>query len=90
MSPAGAGSGSAAPSPALPRQDIGEPAVTIAALASRQDRRLAQVISERKVQGGLRRVLLTQAKRLQWLSTRRYEALGGAASVPVEAEGEDI
>ena len=52
--------------------------------------RLAQVISERKVQGGLRRVLLTQAKRLQWLSTRRYEALGGAASVPVEAEGEDI
>jgi len=34
--------------------------------------RLAQVISERKVQGGLRRVLLTQAKRLQWLSARRY------------------
>ena len=29
--------------------------------------RLAQVISERKVQGGLRRVLLTQAMRLQWL-----------------------
>jgi len=52
--------------------------------------RLAQVISERKVQGGLRRVLLTQAKRLQWLSARRYEALGGAASVAVEAEGEDI
>jgi hypothetical protein len=51
--------------------------------------RLAQVISERKVQGGLRRVLLTQAKRLQWLSARRYEALGGAASVPVEGEGED-
>jgi hypothetical protein len=52
--------------------------------------RLAQVISERKVQGGLRRVLLTQAKRLQWLSARRYDALGGAASVPVEAEGEEI
>lgn len=52
--------------------------------------RLAQVISERKVQGGLRRVLLTQAKRLQWLSARRYEALGGASSVPVEAEGEEI
>jgi hypothetical protein len=49
--------------------------------------RLAQVISERKVQGGLRRVLLTQAKRLQWLSERRYEALGGAASV--EEEGDD-
>jgi len=46
--------------------------------------RLAQVISERKVQGGLRRVLLTQAKRLQWLAQRRYDALGGAASVQVE------
>ena len=49
--------------------------------------RLAQVISERKVQGGLRRVLLTQAKRLQWLASRRFEALGGAALV--EAEGEE-
>lgn len=49
--------------------------------------RLAQVISERKVQGGLRRVLLTQAKRLQWLADRRYQALGGAASV--EAEGDE-
>lgn len=48
--------------------------------------RLAQVISERKVQGGLRRVLLTQAKRLQWLASRRYEALGGAASVQTESE----
>lgn len=46
--------------------------------------RLAQVISERKVQGGLRRVLLTQAKRLQWLTERRYVALGGAASVEKE------
>jgi len=43
--------------------------------------RLAQVISERKVQGGLRRVLLTQAMRLQWLASRRYDALGGASSV---------
>lgn len=53
--------------------------------------RLAQVISERKVQGGLRRVLLTQAKRLQWLAERRYQALGGAASVETEAneEGEE-
>lgn len=48
--------------------------------------RLAQVISERKVQGGLRRVLLTQAKRLQWLASRRYEALGGAGSVASEHE----
>lgn len=50
--------------------------------------RLAQVIAERKVQGGLRRVLLTQAKRLQWLADRRYNALGGAASVETEA-GDD-
>jgi hypothetical protein len=49
--------------------------------------RLAQVVAERKVQGGLRRVLLTQAKRLQWLTDRRYEGLGGAASV--EEEGDD-
>lgn len=35
--------------------------------------RLAQVISERKVQKGLRRVLLTQAKRLEWLAQRRLE-----------------
>ncbi len=46
--------------------------------------RLAQVISERKVQGGLRRVLQTQARRLQWLAERRYEALGGEASVEQE------
>ncbi len=46
--------------------------------------RLAQVISERKVQGGLRRVLLTQAKRLQWLAARRYEGLGGSTSVEVQ------
>jgi hypothetical protein len=42
-----------------------------------------------KVQGGLRRVLLTQAKRLQWLAARRYDALGGAASVAREGEGDD-
>lgn len=48
--------------------------------------RLAQVISERKVQGGLRRVLLTQAKRLQWLASRRYEALGGASSIETESD----
>lgn len=51
--------------------------------------RLAQVISERKVQGGLRRVLLTQAKRLQWLAERRYVALGGAASIASEDDAED-
>jgi hypothetical protein len=51
--------------------------------------RLAQVISERKVQGGLRRVLLTQAKRLQWLANRRYEAMGGASSVVKEGKYDD-
>lgn len=50
--------------------------------------RLAQVIAERKVQGGLRRVLLTQSMRLQWLAERRYAALGGAASVEKE-DGEN-
>lgn len=36
--------------------------------------RLAQVISERKVQKGLRRVLLVQAKRLEWLAERRLRS----------------
>lgn len=50
--------------------------------------RLAQVISERELKsGGLRRALLTQAQRLELLARRRYEALGGAASV--ERRGED-
>lgn len=48
--------------------------------------RLAQVIAERKVQGGLRRVLLTQAMRLQWLAERRYKALGGEASVDPDSD----
>lgn len=34
--------------------------------------RLAQIISERKVQKGLRRVLLIQAERLRWLAERRH------------------
>lgn len=51
--------------------------------------RLAQVISERKVQGGLRRVLITQAKRLQWLAERRYQGMGGASSVEREGGDED-
>ena len=36
--------------------------------------RLAQVISERQVSTGLRKTLLTQAKRLQWLAQRRYDS----------------
>ncbi len=48
--------------------------------------RLAQVISERQVTDGLRRVLLTQSQRLQWLAGRRFEALGGSG----DAERIDI
>ena len=51
--------------------------------------RLAQVIAERKVQGGLRRVLHTQAVRLSDLAKRRFEALGGASSVEIEEPDED-
>ncbi len=51
--------------------------------------RLAQVISERKVQSGLRRVLLTQAKRLQWLADRRYTALDGASLTGSEEDDQD-
>ena len=49
--------------------------------------RLAQVISERQIQDGLRRVLLTQAKRLQWLAARRYEGMGGQSSAVSESTG---
>jgi hypothetical protein len=51
--------------------------------------RLAQVVAERQVQPGLRRVMLIQAKRLEWLARRRYEALGGAAIVPSKAADEE-
>lgn len=50
--------------------------------------RLAQVISERQVQGGLRRVLQVQAQRLEHLAHRRYEALGGGALVETEDEAD--
>lgn len=46
--------------------------------------RLAQVISERKVQKGLRKVLLVQARRLTWLAQRRLQ---NAADIP-EAEAD--
>lgn len=45
--------------------------------------KLAQVISERKVQLGLRRTLLAQARRLQSLAERRYN---NATDVPEEDE----
>lgn len=46
--------------------------------------RLAQVISERQVSVGLRRSLVTQAKRLQYLAVMQFGAHGGASSVPVK------
>jgi hypothetical protein len=51
--------------------------------------RLAQVISERDVKVGLRRVLMTQAKRLEWLARRRFEGLGGEQAVETGPENED-
>jgi len=44
--------------------------------------RLTQVISERKVSKGLRRTLVTQAKRLLDLADKQFEAMSG--EIPVE------
>ena len=46
--------------------------------------RLAQIISGRNVQGGLRRALATQAERLSFLAEERYQATGGQLSVEIE------
>jgi hypothetical protein len=57
--------------------------------------RLAQTISEREVKQGLRRVLVVQAQRLEWLARRRFDELGGQATVEMkdpdksEEENED-
>ena len=48
---------------------------------------LARVISERVVSGGLRRTLLTQARRLERLAEERLSDFGG--EVPVEVPGEE-
>ena len=50
--------------------------------------RLAQVIAEREVRGGLRRVLSVQAQRLAWLADKRFRETGGAAQVETGAEAE--
>lgn len=50
--------------------------------------RLAQVISERQVKPGLRRVLLTQAKRLQWLADRRLTSLISTGALFDDDEGD--
>jgi hypothetical protein len=49
--------------------------------------RLAQVISEREVQPGLRRTLVTQAMRLRSLAERRFEKF---SKVPEEKMADDI
>jgi|SRR5579883_762 hypothetical protein len=59
---------------------IARRATTIAALA--------RVISERKVSKGLRRTLMTQARRLERLATQRYNEIGG--SVPMVEPGDDV
>lgn len=59
---------------------IARRATTIAALA--------RVISERKVSKGLRRTLLTQARRLERLATVRYNEIGG--TVPTVEPGEEV
>lgn len=48
---------------------------------------LAKVISERQVSKGLRRTLVTQARRLETLARERLEEVGG--SYPVEVPGEE-
>jgi len=48
--------------------------------------RLAQVISERQVSKGLRRTLVTQAKRLQWLAERRFKSVAGSIDEAEETE----
>lgn len=53
---------------------------------------LARVISERAVSVGLRRTLLTQARRLERLSAQRLQEIGGQASFeePDEETGEEV
>ena len=59
---------------------IARRATTIAALA--------RVISERKVSKGLRRTLMTQARRLERLATRRFTEIGG--DVPTVEPGDEV
>ncbi|MBW4036548.1 MAG: GIY-YIG nuclease family protein [Proteobacteria bacterium] len=48
--------------------------------------RLARVVVERRVSGGLRRTLKLQSERLAWLAEARFAALGGENSVPTGSE----
>jgi hypothetical protein len=51
--------------------------------------RLSKTISERAVQPGLRNTLLTQAKRLQHLASKRLSEVGGPAKPGEPAETDD-
>ncbi len=51
--------------------------------------RLSQTIAERQVQVGLRRTLVTQAKRLEWLAKERFTAMGGESAVETASEDEE-
>lgn len=51
--------------------------------------KLSQVISERDVKMGLRRVLLTQTRRMNRLAEKRFKALGGENLVETGREDED-
>lgn len=48
--------------------------------------RLSQTIAERQVQVGLRRTLVTQAKRLKWLADERFKAMGGESAVEISSD----
>lgn len=51
--------------------------------------RLAQTISERDVNIGLRRALVTQAERIGRLASDRFSELGGVSAVPKGREDDD-
>jgi GIY-YIG catalytic domain len=51
--------------------------------------RLSQTIAERQVQVGLRRTLVTQAKRLRWLADERFKAMGGESAVENSSEDKE-
>ena len=59
---------------------IARRATTIAALA--------KVISEREVSKGLRRTLMTQARRLERLATQRFNEIGG--NIPTVEPGQEV
>lgn len=65
----------------------GHPDVRIARRAATLAQ-LSRVVVERQVSGGLRRTLLTQARRLATLAENRFAALGGDAIVATGSEDE--